>query len=57
MSSIYISIQTCYAARPKAITNGEGDVILGTDVQDLIPMSVGKVFYMLQQAQLQQTST
>lgn len=44
---------TCYAARPKTITNGEGDVILGTDVQNLIPVSVCKVLYVLQQAQLQ----
>lgn len=48
---------TCYAAGSKAVTNGEGDVILSADVQDLIPVSVGKVLYMLQQAQLQQTPT
>ena len=45
---------TCYAARPKAVTDGQGDIILGTDVQDLIPVGVCKVLYMIQQAQLQQ---
>ena len=48
---------TCYAARPEAVTNGEGNVVLGADVQDLVPVGVCKVLYMLQQAQLHHTSS
>ena len=44
--------QTCNAAGPQAITNGEGDIILSTDVQDLIPVGVCKVLLVLQEAQL-----
>lgn len=44
--------QTCNAARPEAISDGEADVILGADVQDLIPVRVRKVLCVVQQAQL-----
>ena len=45
--------QTCNAAGPQAVTNREGDIILGTDVQDLVPVGVCKVLLVLQKAQLQ----
>ena len=44
--------QTCNAAGPQAVTNREGDIILGTDVQDLVPVGVCKVLLVLQEAQL-----
>ena len=48
--------QTCNAAGPQAITNGEGDIILCTDVQDLVPVRVCKVLLVLQEAQLHHIS-
>lgn len=47
---------TCNAARSQAIPNGEGHIVLGADVQDLIPVGVCKVLLVLQQAQLQCTA-
>ena len=44
--------QTCNAAWPEAVANGEGDIILCTDVQDLVPVCVCKVLLVLQEAQL-----
>ena len=43
---------TCNAAWPQAISNGQRDVILCADVQDLIPVGVCKILHMVQQAQL-----
>lgn len=42
----------CYAARPEAIPDGEGDVVLGADVQNLVPVCVRKVLVVFKQAQL-----
>ena len=47
--------RTCNTAWPQAISNGEGDVILGADVQNLVPVGVCKVLLVLQQTQLQPT--
>ena len=43
---------TSDAARPEAVSNGKGDVILRANVQDLVPVHVGKVLSVVQQAQL-----
>ncbi len=48
---------TCYAAWPEAVADGEGDVVGGADVQDLVPVHEGKVLGVVQQAQLRQQGT
>ena len=44
---------TCYASWPESISNWQSYVILGTDVQDLIPVNICKVLCVVHQAQLQ----
>ena len=48
---------TCNAAWPQPIANGQRDVILCTDVQDLVPVHVGKILCVVQQTQLQADSS
>ena len=48
---------TCDAAWPQAIPNGQRDVVLGADVQDLVPVHVRKVLCVVQQAQLRAQHT
>ena len=48
------SSHTCNAARPEAIANGKGHVILRADVQDVIPVHICKFIAVVQQTQLQQ---
>lgn len=48
---------TCYAAGPEAVADGEGDVVGGADVQDLVPVHKGEVLGVVQQAQLRQQGT
>lgn len=48
-----VTVHTCYAARPEAIPDGERDVILCADVQNLVPVGVRKVLRVIQQTQLQ----
>ena len=48
---------TCDAARPQPVADGEGDVVCGADVQDLIPVHVRKVLGVVQQAQLRSACT
>ena len=42
----------CYAAWPQPVSNGQGDVVLGADVQDVVPVRVGKVLLLVQQGEL-----
>jgi hypothetical protein len=44
---------TCNAARPQPIANGKGDVIGAADLQDVVPVLVGEVLRVVEQAQLQ----
>lgn len=43
---------TCNGAGAQAVADGQGDVVGSTDVQDVIPVRVGKVLRVVQQAQL-----
>lgn len=47
--------RTCNAAGPEAVADGQRDVVLSTDVQDLVPVSVRKVLGVVQQAELRTT--
>ena len=47
--------RACDAARPEAIADGEGDVVLRADVQDVIPVRVREILRVVQQAQLRTT--
>ena len=46
---------TCDAAGAQAVADGERDVVLRADVQDVVPVRVGKVLAVVQQAQLRST--